>query len=200
MTGEERRAELVDAAIACMAHGGIQDFTVDKICVRAGVSRGLITHHFGTMNALLTEVYATMYERSTHFPQGPQPGQSRLAALLDAYFSPSVFNRDSFMLWLTLWGQITINPDLRDEHRAQYPGYVRDVASAIAEVAAGAGREVDAVDLARALICLVDGLGVQHCIEPNSMPPEAAKSLCRVFLEPHLGPLDLAVGSDPGEG
>jgi hypothetical protein len=88
----------------------------------------------------------------------------------------------------------------RDEHRAQYLGYVRDVASAIAEVAAGAGRKIDAVDLARALICFVDGLGVQHCIEPNSMTPEAAKSLCRVFLQPHLGPLDLGVGSVPGQG
>ena len=187
LSGPERRAELVDAAITCIARGGIEEFTVDKVCREAGVSRGLITHHFGTMNALLTEVYATMYDRSTRLPNVPGPGQTRLAALLDAYFAPSVFNRDSFMLWLTLWGQISVNQDLRDEHRAQYPGYVRDVASAIAEVAAAAGRKVDAHVLARALICLVDGLGVQHCIEPDSMAPEDAKSLCRGFLEPHLG-------------
>lgn len=187
LTGEERRARLIEAGLACMARGGIQEFTVDKICAEAGVSRGLIIHHFGSMNALLTAVYATMYDGSTKLTRDLTPGETRLAALLDAFFAPEVFNRDAFNIWLTLWGQISINPDLKEEHRVQYANYVRDVADAISEVAVASGRNVDADALARSLVCLIDGLGIQHCIEPTSMRADDAKSACRLFLLPHLG-------------
>ena len=56
LTSQDRRAALVEAALDCIADGGIQAFTVDRVCDKAGVSRGLITHHFGSMDALLTAV------------------------------------------------------------------------------------------------------------------------------------------------
>lgn len=187
LTGEERRAELIAAGLACMARGGIQEFTVDRICAEAGVSRGLITHHFGSMNGLLAAVYAAMYRAATEAGRPTVPGEPRLAALLDAFFAPETFNRDALTIWLTLWGQISINPELRLEHRAQYADYLADVADAIDEIAAERGRAVDARALAKTLICLVDGLGLQHCIDPATMPAKTAKAACRALLEPHLG-------------
>ncbi|KAB2877403.1 MAG: TetR family transcriptional regulator [Albidovulum sp.] len=188
MSGEDRRAALVSAGLACMAQGGIQAFTVDRVCAEAGVSRGLITHHFGSMNGLLAAVYARMYDDSTRPAHAAAPGATRLSALLDAYFAPELFNRDTLNIWLALWGQISVNADLREEHRVQYPAYVRDVAAAIGAVAAQNGREVDAGVLATTLIALVDGLGLQHCIDPGSMPADSARAACRSLLEPHLGP------------
>ncbi len=187
LTSEERRAELIAAGLACMARGGIQEFTVDKICVEAGVSRGLITHHFGSMNGLLAAVYAAMYREETTLAHAAQPGETRLSALLDALFAPVAFNRERLTIWLTLWGQISINPELGDEHRAQYADYLDGVAAAIAEVAEARGRNVDSRTLAKTLICLVDGLGLQHCIDPEAMPPDTAKAACRDLLETHLG-------------
>ncbi|NMM43351.1 TetR family transcriptional regulator [Rhodospirillaceae bacterium KN72] len=189
LTSEERRAELVDAGLTCMARGGIQEFTVDKICAEAGVSRGLITHHFGSMNGLLAAVYARMYETTTPQIASLDGYETRLAALIDAFFAPDVFNRKVMNIWLTLWGEISNNPTLRDEHRREYSRYVDDVAGLVAEAADARGRTVDARGLARALICLVDGLGLQYCIDPDSMPPEDAKAACRSLLEPSIGPL-----------
>ena len=170
-----------------MARGGIQEFTVDKICAEAGVSRGLITHHFGSMNGLLAAVYAAMYQDATRIDDRIAPGKTRLSALLDAFFSRQAFSREALNIWLTLWGQISINPELRDEHRSQYAGYLADVAAAIRETAAKNGRVVDAEDVARGLICLVDGLGIQHCIDPDTMPPARARETCRAFLQPLIG-------------
>lgn len=187
LTSDERRAELIAAGLACMARGGIQEFTVDKICTEAGVSRGLITHHFGSMNGLLAAVYAAMYQAATKAGRPPAPGEPRLAALLDAFFAPETFNRDMLTIWLTLWGQISINPELGHEHRRQYADYLADVADAIEEIAAERGRKVDARALAKTLICLVDGLGLQHCIDPATMPAGTAKAACHDLLEPHLG-------------
>ncbi|WP_347310632.1 TetR/AcrR family transcriptional regulator [Defluviimonas sp. SAOS-178_SWC] len=187
LTSEERRAGLIAAGLACMARGGIQEFTVDKICLEAGVSRGLITHHFGSMNGLLAAVYAAMYREETTLSHSTRPGEFRLSALLDAIFAPVAFNRERLTIWLTLWGQISINPELGNEHRAQYADYLDRVAAAIAEVAEARGLGMDSRPLAKTLICLIDGLGLQHCIDPETMPPDTAKAACRDLLERHLG-------------
>ena len=63
MTSEQRSASLVQAGLACLARGGILEFTIDNICNEAGVSRGLITHHFKSKDGLLVAVYRAMYER-----------------------------------------------------------------------------------------------------------------------------------------
>ncbi len=49
------RARIRDAAIACIADGGLAETTVRRIAGRAGVSPGLVMHHFGSMEALRAE-------------------------------------------------------------------------------------------------------------------------------------------------
>ena len=176
LTSDDRRAALIDAALACIAEGGIHAFTVDRICARAGVSRGLVTHHFGSMNALLAAVYAHIYTTSL-------PPQTNILALIDRLFAPALFNRPSLNTWLTLWAEISNSPALRAEHQAQYAGYLGMVAGALTASAPGL---TDPVPLARTLICLIDGLGLQHCIDPASMPAATARQACLDLIAPHL--------------
>jgi len=187
LTSDERRAALEEAALVCMARGGILEFTIDKVCREAGVSRGLITHHFQTKDGLLAAVYANMYRKSMAAMNAPRPGMSPIAAMIEASFSAEMFSRDVLNIWLTLWGETANNPVLQDEHRRQYAQYRADVTTALVEAAQG--RVVDCDALAQQLICLIDGLGLQHCIEPALMPPEQAKAACYAFLTPYLGPL-----------
>ncbi len=189
LTSDERRAGLVEAALICMARGGVIEFTIDKVCVQAGVSRGLITHHFRSKDGLLVAVYATMYQKSMDAINAPSQGLPDITAMIEASFSAEMFNREVLNIWLTLWGEIANNAVLRSEHRRQYATYRNKVTSAIQEIAALRDRVIDADALARSFICLVDGLGLQHCIEPVLMPPEKAKDACYRLLEPLLGAL-----------
>lgn len=59
-----------------------------------------------------------------------------------------------------------------------------------AALTAAAPHPIDADTLARSLICLVDGLGLQHCIDPEAMPAAAARKACLDLLSPHLGQLE----------
>ena len=83
-----RRQMLIDAAIRCLAEGGIAAFTVDRISREAKVSRGLINHHFNGISGLLIEVYEAMTQsmlaagRETLFFEGT--AEERLAAELSA--------------------------------------------------------------------------------------------------------------------
>lgn len=185
LSSEDRRAQLMDVALAGLAKGGIQEFTVDRICAAAGVSRGLILHHFGSMGGLLAAVYARLYRETTP-DLSPLPPETRIDALIDGTFAPKAFNRETLNAWVALWGQIANTPALRDEHRRQYQAYLDDVTEALAALATTKGRTIDARPLAKSLICLIDGLCLQHCLDPEAMPAEDAKTACRAFLAPHL--------------
>lgn len=187
LSSTDRRTQLMDVALAGLARGGIQEFTVDKICAAAGVSRGLILHHFGSMSGLLAAVYARLY-RDTTSDLAALPPESRIEALIEGSFAPKVFNRETLNAWLALWGQISNTTALREEHRRQYQAYLAQVREAISAEAHAKGRRVvDPASLAKSLICLIDGLCLQHCLDPDALPAETAKEACRAFLAPHLG-------------
>ena len=189
LTSAERSASLIQASLACLARGGILEFTIDNICNEAGVSRGLITHHFKSKDGLLVAVYRAMYERLHTGLEAPNPKRPRLLAILDAMFAPEFFSREELNIWLALWSEIVNNPALKREHRRQYTRYRRDLEMALAEVATARGLTVYVKSLAQMLIALVDGLGLERCIEPKLLSPKAAKHICISTLELALGPL-----------
>jgi AcrR family transcriptional regulator len=179
----DRRALIEKAACACMARGGIRAFTVDKVAAEAGVSRGLIAHHFGSMDGLLVAVYSRMYGEWIAAILVSRPGLGRLEAIVEALISPALFRRDVQNIWLTLWGEIANNPVLGAEHRMRYAEYRDGIAAALRESgSAVAGRDPEAV--ATALICLIDGLGVQRCVEPSLLPEASARAACWALLDP----------------
>ena len=183
----DRRALLEDVARTCMARGGIREFTVDKVAAEAGVSRGLITHHFGSMDGLLAAVYQRMYREWIEVIERPRPGLSRIEAMVEALVSPELFNRDVLNVWLTLWGEIANNPVLRAAHRNLYGDYRATIAAALQEAAAANGRQIAAETVASAFICLIDGFGVQRCVEPSLLTEADARAACWAFLRPHIG-------------
>ena len=188
-SSETRAAMLVDAGLACLARGGILDFTIDSICREAGVSRGLITHHFGSKDGLLAAVYATMYDRlltAIAPADGPVPS---LVRLVEASFAPEVFNRASLKIWLALWGEIANNAALQAVHRRRYSDFRAGVAGAIATEAARRNRPVDADALAVMFIALSDGVWLEQAIDPSMLSPDAAREACFGLLEAYLGPL-----------
>jgi AcrR family transcriptional regulator len=79
------RARIRDAAIACFAANGF-DATVRDIAARAGVSAGLITHHFGSKDALRqacdTEVLRKILElKEDGIHRPPSQAIARIAEL-----------------------------------------------------------------------------------------------------------------------
>lgn len=186
LSSEDRRAQLIDVALACLAEGGILHFTVDRICTAAGVSRGLVLHHFGSMAEMLTAVYARIYRDTVPDLTSLAP-EARLDALIESIFAPKAFSRETLSAWLTLWGQIAVTPALQAEHQRQYRIYMAEVSDAVAALAAKRGRSVDAPALSMSLICLIDGLCLQRCMDPKTVDGDTAKAACWAFLAPHLG-------------
>ncbi|MCA3560837.1 MAG: TetR family transcriptional regulator C-terminal domain-containing protein [Aestuariivirga sp.] len=178
----ERRALLVEASIACLAKGGIQGFTVDNICAEAGTSRGLITHHFGSKNALLAAAYAAIYGKLLENLDRAEQAPESIDGLVGMMFADSFLSRDYLNVWLALWGEIAVNPALQLEHRKNYALYRERIARAISAFARGKGVTIDSYDVATILISLVDGLWLEQCIDQSLLSLDRAKDLCRRTL------------------
>jgi TetR/AcrR family transcriptional regulator, transcriptional repressor of bet genes len=189
LTSAERKPALIEAGFACLARGGILAFTIDNVCKEAGVSRGLITHHFKSKDGLLVAIYRAMYERMLTVIETAATSKPRLLFILDTLFAPDLFSRDELNIWLALWSEIVNNPALKREHRRQYTRYRRAIETAFAEFAAQRGVDLDVKALSQMLIALVDGLGLERCIAPKLLSPRAAKQICLSTLERLLGPL-----------
>ena len=57
MDPEVRKAHLIDATLVCLKQYGFQGMSVRKICAQAGVSPGLISHHYAGKDELVAEAY-----------------------------------------------------------------------------------------------------------------------------------------------
>ena len=188
-----RRGQLIAAATRCLAKGGIAAFTIDRISREAGVSRGLINHHFKGIGDLLTSVYETMTDgmqeagRSLLF--SAEEAENRLGAVLDIMFTPPMFAKSNLRAWLALWGEIATNARLKAAHRKSYDSYRTAMTAAISAIAASRGAKVNAEATATAAIALIDGLWIEWCLDSSVVTRETARQAVHDFLESRLGAL-----------
>jgi len=116
------KARIRDAAIDCFAENGIDGTTARKIATNAGVSPGLVIHHFGSMDGLRSEcdryVAATIRDYK-HDAISAGPNIDVLAALRGANAGPVMA-----YLAAVLVDDSPIVADLVDELVADAEGYL----------------------------------------------------------------------------
>jgi len=85
------RARIRDAAIECFADHGVADTTARKVAASAGVSPGLVMHHFGSMDGLrlvCDEHVAAVIRRHKEDALSSGPQLDLLAAFRNSEFGP----------------------------------------------------------------------------------------------------------------
>lgn len=191
---EQRRREIVAAAVRCLAKGGVGAFTVSEICAEAGISHGLINHYFPSKENLLVATYDTVADvlvqatRDALARTQRQP-EDKLVAIVESSFADAIFNETNLAVWLALWGQVRTHEGLRRKHNELYEGYRQAIARIIGQLAAQRGLRVEGAPLALALTALIDGLWLEYCLNPTVFSVENARRSCYLLLEDRLGPL-----------
>jgi AcrR family transcriptional regulator len=104
LTAEERRAGILDAALAVFSARGYHASSIDDIAREAGISKALIYEHFDSKQSLygdLLEQNANeLFERLASSLAGVEveSGAARLAAGLDAFFAFVEERRDAWRI------------------------------------------------------------------------------------------------------
>lgn len=198
----DRRRSLVDATIACVAEDGVKATTVRAIAGRAGVTQGLIRHHFASKEALVAAAYDHHMARMTGIVSdaaGPScdPPALRLARFVAASLSPPVMSAEWVGAWAGFLGAALHDPGLARAHDRTYRGF-RDLLEAlIGETLLAAGRTFGPSERRRlAVTCnaLIDGLWIEGGAGSEGLAEGDAARLGAASVSALLG-IDLP---DPG--
>ncbi len=180
---EKRRRDLIEATFRCLDRDGLAGTGVRAIAQEAGVSIGLIRHHFQDKDQLIAATYRfvadQLYLRSSQAAEaaGGTPWD-RLRAFLVAGNLPPFLERSYIRVRFMLWGAAITDPVIRAAHDATYQRYrlaLRDLIAAVRELPAG---HPDAESLSRSLLAFLDGLWIDWLLDPDQSQVEASIDLC----------------------
>jgi AcrR family transcriptional regulator len=184
-----RRKALVEATIESLKRHGHEGLSVRRISAEAGVSIGLINHHFPNKNALVAEAYRhfnsqlidgirSSVERAANSPR------ERLHALFKATFSPPNLDRDVLAVWIVLWGLYQHSAEIQAVHDEAYGGYMTLLREELGALQKEHGRLKMSLRLAAiGLQALLDGLWLEWCLDPDTFSPREAVTLCESWVD-----------------
>lgn len=185
----DRRQELVAAAIESLKRHGHDGLSVRRIAARAGVSIGLINHHFPNKDALVAESYRQFSrELSRGFQaavdRAPRAARARLSAFIEAVFSKPNLDPQVLTAWVVFWGLFRQSPEMRRAHREEGRGYGALPGALVRDLLKGAGKSRFQARIATiGLTAMLDGLWLEWCLDPKGFRPAEAIALCEDWID-----------------
>lgn len=188
-SADERKRHLGEAALRCIRKNGHAGVSVRQIAAEAGVTQGLITHHFGEINELVAYAFELMAEElhsgiTAAIDAAPATPQARMDACIEASFSPLVFDQSTLGVWIVFWGLVLHSPRMSAAQQRDNATYVNRMESLISDLAEVEGFEVaDARLAAVQFAAMFDGLWLNWCLNPAGFSPSDGITLCRNWVE-----------------
>ncbi|HEX3493188.1 MAG TPA: TetR family transcriptional regulator C-terminal domain-containing protein [Streptosporangiaceae bacterium] len=193
-TADQRRTQMVVAALEVISERGYADTRIADVAVRAGVSPALVIYYFKTKDQLLTEAIRH-YEESWY-----EVGQRRMeqlptaAARLEEIVAMNCLTEadpspgSSWQLWLDFWAQAARNPEVAGVRRKSDERWREQISSIVlAGQEAGEFRDVDSVSFAICLSSLLDGLTIQIALDDPAVDSAGAFEMTMQFVAGRLG-------------
>lgn len=162
MSVEDRRVQLVEAAIAVMTREGVRKATTRAIVAEAGASLSVFHYCFDSKVALLEDVVRTIVGRSATLAKealsGVESGDNPLLAGLLAYWDHVTAHPAEHLLTYEVTQHCLRHPDLEEVARAQYDLYASVIGQHLRAVLPGEADEQTASVVARYVAVVIDGL------------------------------------------
>lgn len=179
--GDERRARILEAAIAVLAREGIGETTTRKIAAQAGVNQAMLRYYFGSKDDLLFAVLQEMMRQTREVVQQATPRGGTLREMvregLTGFWEQFEARPELQVMQYELTLYALRNPAAAWLARQQYDGYCTVVEMLCEEafVAAGRSSALPLAELARFIVGGLDGLILQFI--SNLDPARARRDL-----------------------
>jgi TetR/AcrR family transcriptional regulator, transcriptional repressor of bet genes len=184
-----RREALIEATLVCLRKLGHAGVSVRRISAEAGVSPGLINHHFPSVATLVAAAYErlalSLLESIRRHAEAPNsPARERLRRFFEASFTPQMLDPTLFNTWLVFWSTISHDAEMRAVHDRTWGAYREVLESLLRELAES--KDVPSFDVRRAAIglsALLDGLWIESSLNPRTIAPAEAIALCEDWTD-----------------
>ena len=185
----ERRRELIQATIRCIAKYGLSATTVQLVTREAGLSLGIANLHFQSkenlLRATLESVMAEYHEGQVEILEGDADASpaEQLAALVEFQFSARVTNREKMAVWFAFYGEASAMPIYQKICSRMDQLAATKLEHVLSElIREGGYRNLEPKTLATGYLALVDGLWLSLLVMPRSLTKRAAKAIAMDYL------------------
>lgn len=173
---EERRENLIVAAIETLAKDGAKGATLRQTCKRAQVAPGLVAHFFGGWQELLLAAYDRLTGDFTEAVEAIRAAEGlsdtrKLEATIDLFFADDWTAAAHGDAYVALWALSRTEVDLRTRMNRHHADLHRSIASILAPLCE------NPFETAEALILQLNGIWMEMILNPTRIRPDRARDL-----------------------
>lgn len=175
---EQRRQQVARIAADLVAAGGLAAATHRRIAEAAGCSTTVVSHYFTDKRDLVTATYREVGDRVAGRIEAARSSEDRLVAILEALLPLDEDRTRDWRLLFTFLGLAATDAELTAEQRDRAAAARAQIETALTDDKR-AGRippDADAPALARFLLSLVLGMGMQALFDPAEWPLERMRT------------------------
>jgi hypothetical protein len=189
----DRREALVDAAIESLKRFGHEGLR----CVGSRPKRVSRSASSTTTSRTRTHWSRRATGRSAAgWPRRLQPRQmlpgedphARLRAYFNAFFSRPNLDPQVLTAWIVYWSLVQVSPEMRAVHVEEGRGYGELLGRLLSDLARARRVQADLKQAVVGLTCLLDGLWLKWCLDPESYRPKDAAALCEDWVDRMIDP------------
>lgn len=181
-----RRKQLIDATYVVLHRDGIDDLTLKKIAEEAGVATSIITHYFGTKEALIA---ATMSDLVASFLREVRDRRKlaktkidEVVAIVDGNFAPSQVSPVAISAWLYFWSRVPYDVAFDRMQRACDYQLRKYLAKSLKDIVL----KDQADDIADTIVCLSYGFWLQFAHRQRDFDVARAHRMALQVIEARI--------------
>jgi AcrR family transcriptional regulator len=175
----EGRDEILSSALRVFARRGYRQAGVDEIAADAGYSKGALYWHFSgkeeLLLALLEERVDAPMRQMVALLESAPPDQDMSRAAAREFARQLDERREAVLLDREYWTHAIRDPVLRDRYTDRQTELRQSLATALVARARHLGTPtlpMPAEDVARIVMSIIGGLGIDELVQPGSIRPE----------------------------
>jgi AcrR family transcriptional regulator len=171
---DQAEAALLNAAAELVVEEGVHSLTLARVGERARYSRGLVTHYFGSKQALLQRLAHATQTGFVPGLGGLPAGIDRLLRLIDGYIGSLGQLKMMNRAFLLLWAEAATTSELARIFRERDEAFRADLREdVVAGIADGVVRpDVAADDVAIAVLAQLRGIALQRLVDSSAVDTE----------------------------
>jgi AcrR family transcriptional regulator len=188
---EERRQQIMEAALACFARKGYYKTTMDDIVAESGLSKGSLYWYFKSKDdlfvSLVKSFFLDMRQDSEAILAQHATASAKLRAIAQYFVKFFEEMEPFFTVFFEFWMKSALTQEINEwfsDLLGQYQGVIAGILQE--GVASGEFKASDARDLALAFMAVFDGLFFYAMLMPDAVDIERSG---HVFIETMLNGL-----------
>lgn len=179
---------MIEATARCLAKHGLAGTSVRQVAAEAGVSAGRVRHHFDGMHRLVAETYRSTGKEiavvvAAALAAAGTDAEARLRAFIDASLKPPLLDPERLAVWLAFWSLARNDAEIRHIHSRVYREYRRMIEEMVTALGQARRQSLDTRRAALHLVALLDGLWLEHCLDPETFDATEAAGIAHRWVD-----------------